>query len=879
MSLFALLETLLIGPLKLVFEVIFTVANRLIGHPGLAIILLSLAMNLLVLPLYRRADAMQEEARDTEARLHDGVAHIKKTFTGDERMMVLQTYYRQNHYKPTSALKGSVSLLLEIPFFMAAYQFLSHLDILDGVSFGPIADLGAPDGLLVIGGLSVNLLPILMTAINAVSSALYLKGFPLKTKVQLYAMALFFLVFLYTSPSCLVFYWTLNNLFSLCKTVAYKVARALRKRPKKTRPPRRPLWRECEPNKKVFWAAGAFLTVLMGVLIPTNFIAASPQEFVDINAFQHPLWYVASSFCLAAGFFLVWMGVFYWLAKPRGKVLFQRLMWTLCGVSVVNYMFFGTELGVISSTLQYESGLYIPLSAQWINIAVLAALIALLWIVILRWKRAAAAVLLVATLAMGGMSALNVAAVASSVAEISADPDSQSTSSPAFRLSTEGENVIVIMLDRAMGEYIPYLFREDPALSEQFAGFTYYDNTISFGGFTNMAAPALLGGYEYTPVELNRREDEALVDKHNEAVLMMPLLFAREGFEVTVCDPVYANYQWIPDLSLFDPYPEIDAYITKGKFTAEGSKQAFIENNHRNFFCFSLMKSMPLFLQYGLYDGGRYNQTVGSEEVWATQTVTGTATAEGLRKSFMESYSVLLHLDSMTRITEEDTDTFLFLSNDATHEPMLLQLPGYTPAAAVDNTDYDRDHAHRFTVDGTTLRVETGEQMAHYHVNMAVLKQLGNWFDWLREQGVFDNTRIILAADHGRHLGQLDGLNMGSDGLQDVELYYPLLMVKDFGSTEFSVCHDFMTNADVPTLAVDGLVDDPVNPFTGKPINSDEKTAHPQYVMMSWEFDVGTNNGNTFLPARWAAVSDSLWEEENWTFFSGKHVLDEHEAP
>ena len=92
MSVLTILETLLIGPLKLIFEIIFVIANRVIGHPGMAIIVLSLIMNILVLPLYRRADAMQEEARDIEAKLHDGVAHIKKTFSGDERMMILQTY-------------------------------------------------------------------------------------------------------------------------------------------------------------------------------------------------------------------------------------------------------------------------------------------------------------------------------------------------------------------------------------------------------------------------------------------------------------------------------------------------------------------------------------------------------------------------------------------------------------------------------------------------------------------------------------------------------------------------------------------------------------------------------------------------------------------
>ena len=48
MTFIEILETLLIGPLKLIFEVIFNVANRFVGHPGLSIIFLSLVMNILV---------------------------------------------------------------------------------------------------------------------------------------------------------------------------------------------------------------------------------------------------------------------------------------------------------------------------------------------------------------------------------------------------------------------------------------------------------------------------------------------------------------------------------------------------------------------------------------------------------------------------------------------------------------------------------------------------------------------------------------------------------------------------------------------------------------------------------------------------------------
>lgn len=920
MSLWSVLETLFLGPLKLIFEIIFRCANNIVENPGVAIIFLSLVMNILVLPLYKRADAMQERTRDIEAKLQKGVSHIKKTFSGDERMMMLQTYYRQNNYKPTNALNGSVSLLLEIPFFMAAYQFLSGLEVLDGVPFGPIKDLGAPDGLLVIGGVAINVLPVLMTVINVVSSAIYLKGFPLKTKIQLYAMALFFLVFLYTSPSCLVFYWTLNNLFSLVKNVFYKI-----KNPQKvlrvalsvlggvclaafafgfgatkqirdlllalgfllqlpflvnvikTNIDFKPKGTESVPSRKYFILGGAFLTVLIGILIPSAFISASPQEYVDASNFHDPFRYIVSSACMAAGFFLVWMGVFYWLASPRGKVMFERIVWVLSGVAVVNYMFFGTDLGVISPTLQYENGVSFSVGEQVLNVIVIITVAALIVLCAVKWKRVMSTVLLTAVIALFGMSVVNVVAINSSVDEVTAENDGM----PDFKLNRNGKNVVVIMLDRAMGQYVPYMFAEKPELKRQFAGFTYYKNTISFGGYTNFATPALLGGYEYTPVELNRRDDEPLVSKHNEALKVMPVLFDNNGYDVTVFDPVYANYKWIPDLSVFDEYPDIDAYITKGKFSNAEHKEKIIANNHRNFFCLGFMKSMPLMFQPSIYGDGHYNQVQSDFEKGNTssQTRHGISSAEGLFAPFMDSYEVLENIVNMTDVTDGEENTFLFMTNDATHEPMLLQTPDYVPKMEVDNKEYDALHKDRFNIDGVKLKVETSFQMSHYHINMASMLRLGSWLDFLREQGVYDNTRIIITADHGRDLKQLDALINGKDKGKNVEFYYPLLMVKDFGSSEFSVSDEFMTNADVPTLATNGIIEKPVNPFTGKVINSDEKTAHDQFIIISDTFSTSKNNGNTFLPARWASVKDDLWKKENWKFYNDLTVLKDHKAP
>jgi membrane protein insertase Oxa1/YidC/SpoIIIJ len=60
---------------------------------------------------------------------------IRQAFKGDEQHMILSTYYRQNHYHPIYALRSSFGILIQVPFFIAAYQYISHLEALQGASF------------------------------------------------------------------------------------------------------------------------------------------------------------------------------------------------------------------------------------------------------------------------------------------------------------------------------------------------------------------------------------------------------------------------------------------------------------------------------------------------------------------------------------------------------------------------------------------------------------------------------------------------------------------------------------------------------------------------------------------------------------------------
>ena len=107
MLFFQYLYALVIGPLELVFKIIFSILNKYIPLSGVNILLLSLAFSLLVLPLYMRADKIQEEAREQEDKLGPTIKHIKQYFKGDERFMILQTFYRQNNYSPLGVLKSS----------------------------------------------------------------------------------------------------------------------------------------------------------------------------------------------------------------------------------------------------------------------------------------------------------------------------------------------------------------------------------------------------------------------------------------------------------------------------------------------------------------------------------------------------------------------------------------------------------------------------------------------------------------------------------------------------------------------------------------------------------------------------------------------------
>ena len=76
-------------------------------------------------------------------------------------------------------------------------------------------------------------------------------------------------------------------------------------------------------------------------------------------------------------------------------------------------------------------------------------------------------------------------------------------------------------------------------------------------------------------------------------------------------------------------------------------------------------------------------------------------------------------------------------------------------------------------------------KLSGYSANVASFKLIGKWIELLKQNGVYDNTKIIIAADHG--IGQrkiVQDLYNGT--LEDgfiMDHLNPMLLVKDFGAS------------------------------------------------------------------------------------------------
>jgi YidC/Oxa1 family membrane protein insertase len=202
----------------------------LIPSWGLAIMAMSLAVNVLMLPLSRIADRFQQQVNETEARLAPELQRIKQNYRGEEQSAKILALYKFERVHPLYSLKSLLGVAVVIPVFIGAFDMLAENIHLLNTGFLWISDLSKPDDLfnlpfrLPFFGAEFNLLPFLMTGLSFVASMLH-KPLALNDDLRraqvrnMVLLALAFFVLFYTFPAGMVLYWATNNLISVIKSL------------------------------------------------------------------------------------------------------------------------------------------------------------------------------------------------------------------------------------------------------------------------------------------------------------------------------------------------------------------------------------------------------------------------------------------------------------------------------------------------------------------------------------------------------------------------------------------------------------------------------------------------------------------------------------
>jgi len=205
--------------------------HKVVHNWGIAIILLSLAVYLLLYPLTLKQMRSMKEMQILQPKIQE----LQKLYKDNPQKLnkEIMELYREHKVNP---LSGCLPLILQMPIFFALYQSLMRTVALKGASFLWIKDLSEPDRLIVLKnslpllGRDINLLPILMmigmfiqqkiTMVNSGSSEANEQQ-----KVMLIVFPLIFGIIFYNMPAGLVLYWFVNSMLMLVAQVRTKVSK------------------------------------------------------------------------------------------------------------------------------------------------------------------------------------------------------------------------------------------------------------------------------------------------------------------------------------------------------------------------------------------------------------------------------------------------------------------------------------------------------------------------------------------------------------------------------------------------------------------------------------------------------------------------------
>lgn len=191
-------------------EFVLEIYDSFFSSTGVAILLLSVTFALCLLPLQKMARKVEQRINCKMKAANEEVHALNGQFKGEKLFLKTEEIYKNHDYHPIQSIALGLSFFVMLPVLISAILLFTDDTVLVGKGFLLIDDLSKSDGLLG----SINLLPLLMTAITIIDAKLRFKD-DKASQYRFFFIAFVLLVLVYNLPAGLVLYWTGSNIISL----------------------------------------------------------------------------------------------------------------------------------------------------------------------------------------------------------------------------------------------------------------------------------------------------------------------------------------------------------------------------------------------------------------------------------------------------------------------------------------------------------------------------------------------------------------------------------------------------------------------------------------------------------------------------------------
>ncbi len=267
----------------------------------------------------------------------------------------------------------------------------------------------------------------------------------------------------------------------------------------------------------------------------------------------------------------------------------------------------------------------------------------------------------------------------------------------AIVFSTNHNNILILMLDMVQG-WSFHTIADNPDLAEKLPGFTFFPNTLSVSTMTCPSIPTLYAGPEFSPDKLNNIKGKTIIQKGRDALDTMARNVSNAGYNLAIYNPkLVFTSRWNAISPLYDRKTLSNVLGKSDTFTISSICTILWGN--------SILQASPLFVKPSIYNDGK----------WIVRPLENDHFVP-----YGDDHTFLEALPFLSQARQTERGSYVFLHTEVTHNPWGI------PLSHGGFKEVDNKQILRWTMD-----------------------RILSLFTWMRDHGVYDNTRVILVSDHG----------------------------------------------------------------------------------------------------------------------------------